>query len=281
MAKKFQPGRALLDFIQGDSMTYAAAIAYYTLFSFFPLMLILLSIGSLFIRQYELDSAIIQSLRFYLPVGTELIEKNLRMVIASAGKFSLIGVFLLLWTATGAFVPLEQALNRAWGVKKGRGFLHTRITASLMAFFCGCFVLTSVFTTSMLGRFQTFLHGMTTHELELGELNRWITSTTEIIFDVLSVLASFLLTVFMFALIYKIVPYTRIRFSQVAHAAIYAGLTWELAKYAFTFWLRYHNYQNVYGSIATVIIILTWVYLSAGILLFFAKYSAQMQGRRF
>jgi membrane protein len=280
MAKKFQLGRALFDFVQGDSMTYAAAIAYYTLFSFFPLVLILLSIGSLFIRTYDLDSAIIQSLSFYLPVGTGFIEKNLRVVIASAGKFSVVGVLLLLWTATGAFIPLEQALNRAWGVKKGRGFFHTRITAALMAFFCGCFVLTSVFVTSMLGRFQIFLRGITAHQLEFGELNHWITSTTEIVFDVLSVLASFLLTVFIFALIYKIVPYTRIRFSQVAHAAIYAGLTWESAKYAFTFWLRFHNYRNVYGSIATIIVILSWVYLSAGILLFFAKYSAQMQGRR-
>jgi YihY family inner membrane protein len=280
MAKRFQLGRALLDFVQGDSMTYAAAIAYYTLFSFFPLVLILLSIGSLFVQRYDLDSAVIQSLSFYLPVGTGFIEKNLRTVMASAGKFSVVGILLLLWTATGAFIPLEQALNRAWGVKRGRGFLHTRITAALMAFFCGCFVLTSVFIASMLGRFQIFLRGITAHRLELGELNHWIISTTEIIFDVLSVLASFLLTVFIFALIYKIVPYTRIRFGQVSHAAMYAGVTWELAKYAFTFWLRSHNYRNVYGSIATIIIILSWVYLSAGILLFFAKYSAQIQGRR-
>ena len=280
MAKTFRPGRALLDFVQGDSMTYAAAISYYTLFSFFPLMLILLSLGSLFVRQYDLDSAIVQSLGYYLPAGTQLIERNLRSVIVSAGKLSLVGALLLLWTATGAFIPLEQALNRAWGVTKGRGFLHTRITAALMAFFCGCCVLSSVFITSLIGRFQVFLSGLTSHQLELGELNHWITPTTEIIFDVLSVLTSFLLTVLMFVLIYKIVPYTRIRISQVSHAAIYASLTWEVAKYVFTFWLRFHNYRNVYGSIATIIIILTWVYLSAGILLFFAKYSAQMQGRK-
>ncbi len=280
MAKRFQPGRALLDFVKGDSMTYAAAISYYTLFSFFPLMLILLSIGSLFVRRYDLDSAIVESLGDYLPFGTHLIERNLRMVTASAGKFSLVGTLLLVWTATGAFIPLEQALNRAWSVKKGRGFLHTRITAAVIAFFCGCFVLTSVFITAMLGRIETFLRGITTRHLELGELNHWITSTTEIVFDILSVLASFSLTVLIFALIYKIVPYTRIRFSQVSHAAIYAGLTWEVAKYAFTFWLRFHDYRNVYGSIATIIIILSWVYLSAGILLFFAKYSAQMQGRK-
>jgi len=280
MAKRFQPGKALLDFVKGDSMIYAAAISYYSLFSLFPLMLILLSIGSLFVRRYELDSAIIQSLGYFFPFETHLIERNLRMVTASAGKFSLVGILLLLWTSTGAFIPLEQALNRAWCVKKGRGFLHIRITAVVTSFFCGCFVLTSIFITALLGRFETFLRGITKYPLELGELNHWITSTTEIIFDVLSVLASFSLTVLIFALIYKIVPYTRVRFSQVSRAAVYAGLTWEAAKYAFTFWLRFHDYRSVYGSIATIIIILTWVYLSAGILLFFAIYSAQTQGRR-
>jgi len=84
----------------------------------------------------------------------------------------------------------------------------------------------------------------------------------------------------MFALIYKIVPYTHICFAQITPAAILAALTWESAKYVFTFFLRYSNYKNVYGSIATIIAILTWVYVSAGILLFFAEYSAQTQARR-
>ena len=279
MKKRLQLGRALLAFVQGDSMTYAAAIAYYTLFSFFPLILLLLSLGGMFIRKYELQSAIVQSVGLYLPVGTELIERNLKNVTASAGEFSLLGVFLLMWTSTGAFIPLEQALNRAWGVKQGRGFVHTRVTAALLALFCGYIVLGSVFLTILLGRIHSFLRGLTRLQIPSPDVNRWIFSSTEIFFDVLSIFLSFTLTVSMFAVVYKIVPYKKIRFIQVAHAAIYAGLTWELAKYAFTFWLRFHDYRNVYGSISTIIAVLAWIYLSAGILLFFAKYSAQMQGR--
>ena len=59
-----------------------------------------------------------------------------------------------------------------------------------------------------------------------------------------------------------------------------AAFTWELAKYGFTTLIRFSNYRNVYGSIATLIMILTWVYVSAVILLFFAEYSAQMQRSR-
>ena len=94
------------------------------------------------------------------------------------------------------------------------------------------------------------------------------------------VLVSFSLAVCMFAVIYKIVPYARVRFSQVTPAAFMAASTWEIAKYGFTTLIRYSNYKNIYGSIATIIVILTWVYLSACILLFFAEYSAQLQGKK-
>jgi membrane protein len=264
--------RALLSFLQGNSMTYAAAIAYYTLFSFFPLILILLSVGGVFIRQFKLENPIIESVRYFLPVGADLIESNLRTIAASGGSVSLLALCLLVWTASGAFVPLELALNQAWGVKKERGFIHKRIVAALMALLSGYSILASVFVTVMLGRFDSFLRAVFPRARHLA--------LTEILFEALFILVSFFLAVGMFALIYKIVPYTKIRFSQVTPAAIMAAFTWELAKYSFTTLIRFSNYRNVYGSIATLIMILTWVYVSAVILLFFAEYSAQMQRSR-
>lgn len=271
MPQRLPLWRALVAFLQGNSMTYAAAFAYHALFSFFPLILILLGIGGAFVRTYHLQPHIIASVRLYLPVGTEFVEENLRTITASSGKISLLAFVLLMWTASGAFIPLELALNQAWGVKKERGFLRKRIMAALMALLCGYLILMSVFATMMVGRAARFLHG--------SSKDHWISMTTTLTLEIVLVLISFILTVFIFALIYKIVPYTPIRFAQITPAAILAALTWESAKYAFTFLLRYSNYKNVYGSIATIIAILTWVYLSAGILLFFAEYSAQMQRR--
>jgi len=253
-------------------MTYAAAFAYHALFSFFPLILILLGVGGAFVRTYQLQPHIIESVRLYLPVGSDFVEDNLRIITASSGKISLFALVLLIWTASGAFMPLELALNQAWGVKKERGFLHRRIVAALMALLCGYLILASVFATAMLGRVARFLQRLTK--------DQWVSATSTVTIEFLLVLISFGLTVLMLALIYKIVPYAHIRFSQVTPAAILAALTWESAKYVFTFFLRYSNYKNVYGSIATIIAILTWVYVSAGILLFFAEYSAQMRSKR-
>jgi YihY family inner membrane protein len=272
MPQRLPLWRALVAFLQGNSMTYAAAFAYHALFSFFPLILILLGIGGAFVRTYHLQPHIIESVRLYLPVGSEFVEDNLRAITASSGKISLLAFVLLMWTATGAFMPLELALNQAWGVKKERGFFHKRIVAALMAILCGYLILTSVFATIMLGRVADFLRSFSK--------DHWVSLTTAVTIEILLVFISFTLTVVMFALIYKIVPYTHIRFSQVTPTAILAALTWESAKYVFTFFLRYSNYKNIYGSIATIIAILTWVYVSAGILLFFAEYSAQVRTRR-
>jgi YihY family inner membrane protein len=272
MPQRLPLWRALVAFLQGNSMTYAAAFAYHALFSFFPLILILLGIGGAFVRTYHLQPHIIESVRSYLPVGSEFVEDNLRTITASSGKISVLAFVLLIWTATGAFMPLELALNQAWGVKKERGFFHKRIVAAVMALLCGYLMLTSVFATIMLGRVEDFLRGFSK--------DQWVSLTTAVTIEILLVFVSFTLTVVMFALVYKIVPYTHIHFSQVTPTAILAALTWESAKYVFTFFLRYSNYKNVYGSIATIIAILTWVYVSAGILLFFAEYSAQIRTRR-
>jgi len=225
-------------------------------------------IGGVFIRQYHLENSIITSVRYYLPVGADLVESNLQIITSSAGKTSLVALVLLIWTASGAFLPLELALNEAWGVKKERGFIHRRVLAALMTLLCGYFILISVFATAMIVRFDRYLKRLLKDE--------WHYTIAPIFFKVVLIAVSFSLTVVIFALIYKLVPYTRIRFAQVVPAAVLAAFTWEIAKYGFTSMIRFSNYTSVYGSIATIIVILIWVYLSATIILFFAEYSAQV-----
>ena len=84
-------------------------------------------------------------------------------------------------------MPLELALNQAWGVKKERGFLHKRIIAALMALLCGYLILMSVFATIMLGRVAHFLHG--------SSKDQWISIDHHVTLEIVLVLISFILTV--------------------------------------------------------------------------------------
>ena len=259
--------RTLIGFLQRNHFTYAAAIAYYTLFSFFPLILILLSIGGVFTRRYHLENSIITSVRFYLPIGADLVESNLRAITASTGRTSLVALVLLIWTASGAFFPLELALNEAWGVKRERSFIQRRFLAALMTFLFGFFILVSVFLTAMIVRVDHYLKGLLKDE--------WHYAMSPVFIKGLLVLVSLSLAVVVFSFIYKLVPYTHVQFAQVVPSAVMGAITWEIAKYMFTSVIRFSNYTSVYGSIASIIVILIWVYLSAVIILFFAEYSAQ------
>jgi membrane protein len=259
--------RTLVGFLQRNHFTYAAAIAYYTLFSFFPLILILLNIGGVFIRRYHLENSIITSVRFYLPIGADLVESNLRAFTVSTARTSLVALVLLIWTASGAFLPLELALNEAWRVKLERGFFQRRLLAALLTLLFGYFFLISAFLTTLIIRFDHYLKRLLKDE--------WHYSIAPVFIKGMRIALSFCLAIVMFSFIYKLVPFTRIRFAQVIPSAVMAAFTWEVAKYGFTSVIQLSNYTLVYGSIASIIVILIWVYLSAVIILFFAEYSAQ------
>jgi YihY family inner membrane protein len=173
----------------------------------------------------------------------------------------------LIWTASGAFLPLELALNEAWGVKRERGFFQRRLFAALMTLLFGFFILISVFLTAMIVRFDHYLKRLLKDE--------WHYAMSPMFIKGLLVLVSLSLAIVMFSFIYKFVPYTRVQFAQVIPSAVIGAFTWEIAKYGFTSMIQFSNYTSIYGSIASIIVILIWVYLSTVIILFFAEYSAQ------
>ncbi len=133
---------------------------------------------------------------------------------------------LLIWTASGAFLPLELALNEAWGVKRERGFIRRRLFAALMTLLFGFFILISVFLTTMIVRFDHYLKGLLKDE--------WHYAMSPMFIKGMLVLVSLGLAVVMFSFIYKFVPYTRVRFAQVIPSAVIGAFTWEIAKYGFT-----------------------------------------------
>jgi membrane protein len=136
-----------------------------------------------------------------------------------------------------------------------------------MTLLFGFFILVSVFLTAMIVRFDHYLKRLLRDD--------WHYAMSPVFIKGMLILVSLGLAVVMFSFIYKLVPYTRVRFAQVIPSAVIGAFTWEIAKYAFTSVIPLSNYTSVYGSITSIIVILIWVYLSTVIILFFAEYSAQ------
>src|SRR5271157_3253371 len=135
--------QALVNFVEEDSLMVSASIAYHSLLAIFPLLLLLLGLSGLYIRRFELTGYLSVVLQRYLPIRSDIIMQNLVGISRAYGKIGLLSFLLLLWSSSGVFVPLENALNRAWEVAEGRTWWRSRLLALEMAFIAGCLILIS------------------------------------------------------------------------------------------------------------------------------------------
>src|SRR5437016_3781242 len=133
-------------FLAEDSLTVSASIAYYLLLSIFPLMLLVLSLSSIYIRPFELSGRLAVVLENYLPMRPDFIMRELVSISKSFGRLSTISILLLWWSSSGVFLPLERALNRAWDVQERRP-LWRRLLISLEMTFMA---ISLIFITSAL-----------------------------------------------------------------------------------------------------------------------------------
>ncbi len=260
-------GESLVSFFTEDSLTLAASIAYYSLLSIFPLMLLVLGASGALLRRYEISWRLALVLERYLPVHADFILRNLVAISTAYGRLSLISFLLLLWSSSGVFLPLEKALNRAWEVERERSWWRRRLLALEMALLLGFLVLVS-----------TALMGINTHIHTL--LQRWVPPGASILADVgyhgLILASTFLVTLCMFLLLFQRMPNRPVGLRQVFPSALVTAVFWEGARSLFTLLLPVINYRHVYGSIEVVVALMTWAYISSAVTLFGAEISRSL-----
>ena len=105
----------------------AAALAYYAIFSLFPLMLVLISAGSYFLDRQQVYQSVTHLVQETFPVSSTLINENLREVLDARGTVGLIGLVTLLWSASSVFTNLAYHINLAWSSATRRNFLKIRL----------------------------------------------------------------------------------------------------------------------------------------------------------
>jgi membrane protein len=256
--------QSLVSFFQEDSLTVSASIAYHTILSLFPMMLLLVGLSGIFIGRFELSGQLALVLERYLPMKPDFILRNLASISRSYGRVTLISFVLLLWSSSGVFLPLEKALNRAWDVEKGRGWIRSHLVALEMALWLGVLILIS---TAIMG-LNTLLY-------------RWLQMRVfhhtgiplELVYHTLFIAATFGLTLLMFLVIFQRLPNHPLRAGEVLPGAALTTLFWEAARSLFTLLLPHFNYRHIYGSIGALVALMTWAYISSAVLLFGAQVS--------
>jgi membrane protein len=237
----------------GSSIT-AAAIAYFALFSIFPIALLSISIASFALGPLMDQQLILQKLEFVAPALGQLLGQNIDEIIRTRGPVTGVALVGLLWSASTIFYTLTQTLNGIWSNKRRRPIWKRRGLSIL-------FVLAFVGPMLFLGSSASSV---------IANLQAWLPDQIIPFAAGISFVAAILLDVTLFTLLYILLPHGASTWREILPGAIAAGLLWELAKKAFLFFIStYISLSNlVYGSVSAIIAFLVWAYLSGIIFLF-------------
>jgi membrane protein len=247
--------------VKPNAMIKAAAIAYFALFSLFPLILLSISIASFRLGSLTLmdQRLIVQRLEFIAPALGQLLGQNINNIILERGPVTGIALVVLIWSSSTVFYILTNSLNEIWAIERRRPVWRQRGVAIMLVL--GVVVpalFLASFAGSLLAAVQTLLP---------DQIIQIVSSVS------LSVVI--LLNVALFTVLYLILPHGSATWREILPGAIAAGLLWELAKSAFLFFVSTYIVASnlVYGSVAAIIAFLTWSYLSGLIFLFGAYLS--------
>jgi YihY family inner membrane protein len=244
---------------------YAFSIAANALLSFFPFNMILLSICHRWLHWESAYRTILQVLRVNLPYGAEFVIRNLQAVVQGRPRLQLVSIFMLFFTSSGVFLPLEIALNKVWGIQRNRSFLSNQAVSLALAICAGILALTFIFAVTPIEQVITFLIG-------------WIPSKSLLAFVSRSILeiASVPLAAAVFCMIYYVLPNGKVPMAQVLPAAIAAGILTEVGRGLYTLTLPLFRFRDVYGPFELSVTLLFWAYLGSLLLLFGAYVSAHI-----
>lgn len=248
--------------LSADVRTYAFSVAALAILSFFPFMLLLLTISKHVLHSQAMYDVVLQLLRDYLPASQDFVIRNLTVLVDARRRAQIASVVILLVTSTGVFLPLEVALNRVWGITRDRSYLGNLLISFGLAFASGLLALASVALTA--GN-QLLLQAWMG-----GGRGPAFRTAAFLIMKVFAVAAS----IAIFFLVYWLLPNGKIRARAVLPAAAVVGLLWEAAKYLYIWSLPWLNFREVYGPFAVSVTLMIWAFLSGLLLLAGAHLSA-------
>lgn len=246
----------------------AAALAYYTVFSLAPLLIIAIAVaGAVFGEEAARGELVHQIQGLVGKEGAEAVQA----MIQNASKpnnggaiATIIGVILLMFGASGVFGQLQSALNTIWEVKPKpgqgiRSFLVSRFLSFAMVLVIGFLLLVSLVLSSVLAAVSYFFNNLMPGLPILGQVINFLIS-----FGVITVL---------FASIYKFLPDVEIPWKNLWVGAAVTAVLFNIGKLAIGLYLGNSSVGSAYGAAGSLVVVLIWVFYSAQILLIGAEFT--------
>ena len=261
-------GRGFVEFYNSSNLTFAASIAYYTLLSIFPFLLLVLSITSrIAVGQNGTNGqTLLHIIVRALPSNFEFLTNQVQDLAAAPINLSVAGTIVALWGSMGMFGAITSAINHAWRVERNYGFFKHKLIAFLMLIAAGIIMVLALILMSAAQVIQAhWFEGVLARFPELLRLQGFAYRNAPTPLFILVV-----------GLIYYFIPNAQVRLRDVWFGAIFAGLLWRLTFAGFAWYVHDISRFSVHGSVSAVVVFLIWVYLSAVILLYGAGVTASV-----
>lgn len=237
---------------------HAASLAYFGVFSIFPLLLLMVYVGSFFISSDSSRQLIDSYISQILPIAFENLNRIIDQTLAARSSIGLTGAVGLLWSGSSVFNSLAISLNKIWG-SRPRSFWRRRALAVLSVFVLGVVFLAS---------------------LSLGPLSSWLIDTWPVPWrQILGSLFEIFIIMIALLLLYRIFPNKHVRWGPAFLGSLSSSILIVVAKFIFGIYIGIviTNYGLVYGYLAWFLVLALWVYLLTVLILLGAELAAALQ----
>ncbi|MEO5776522.1 MAG: YhjD/YihY/BrkB family envelope integrity protein [Flavobacterium sp.] len=255
-------------FLDDRGLKFSASLSYYTVFSLAPLLLLMISLASIFFGREAIQGQVFGEINGLIgnEAAAQIQDIITNMELSGQTNLAIIfGSIVLLIGATSIFGEIQDSINIIWRVKAKpkRGwikFLQDRLLSSSLIVVLGFLLIVSLMVNGAM--------------LALSEwLKNYFPDVTLIIFQTANVLLSFTVIMTLFAVIFKVLPDAKIAWKDVKAGAFFTACLFMLGRYLIGLYINYSGTGSAYGAAGSLIVILVWVYYTAAILYFGAEFT--------
>jgi membrane protein len=255
-------------FLDDKVLKLSASLAYYTVFSLAPLLIVLLFICGKVFGQEAIEGSIYGQIKGFVGPESALQLQEIVKNASLSGKSNIaavIGIITLLIGATTVFAEIQDSINSIWGLKTKPGksikqFIKTRISSFGVIGSLGFLLLVSLGVTALV-------------EALSNQLKEKFPEVTVVVFYIINLTLTFLVTTTLFAVIFKVLPDAKIKFRDVIAGAIATTILFMLGKFGISFYISKSEVGTTYGAAGSLVVLLIWIYYSSVILFFGAEFT--------
>jgi membrane protein len=246
----------------------SASLAYYTVFSLGPLLIVIVFLCGLFFGREAVEGTIYSQMEGFVGHDAALQLQQIIKNAAVAGKgkiAAIIGVITLLIGATSIFAEIQDSINSIWGLKvKPKAGLFKVVKNRLLSFgvigSLGFLLLVSLGITALI-------------EALSNRLKAHFPEVTVVLFYIINLAITFAVVTILFCVIFKVLPDAKVKWKDVLAGAIATALLFMLGKFAISFYISKSNVGSTYGTAGSLVVLLVWIYYSSIILYFGAEFT--------